>query len=232
MATHHEALFEAPAAHAMAGAGQLRSSWKQDGTIASETDWEMAGGAQAGSSAAPVSYCHFPSHRRRWLRELAELLAFPSVLAQPEHRPDLEAAAVWLRDHLARIGLHGTQVLPGAAGGLPCVYGEWLDAPGRPTLLLYGHYDVQPTGPLHEWHSSPFTATVSGAQLIARGASDDKGQLFIHLKALESWLRTAGRLPLNVKVWLEVGACSVVHCPIYPERTDLDIGSLDYAVSR
>ena len=88
-------------------------------------------------------------------------------------------------------------------GGHPSVYGDWLQAPGKPTLLLYGHYDVQPVDPLGQWRSPPFKATIVGENLYARGASDDKGQFFIHLKAVESYLRTTGQLPINIKVWLE-----------------------------
>jgi len=141
--------------------------------------------------------------RARWLAELDELLAFPTVSAQPRHRGDIEAAARWLARHLDAIGRRRAAVLPGPNGGAPSVYADWLGAPGKPTLLLYGHYDVQPAEPLAEWRTPPFRATVLGKHLYARGASDDKGQLFIHLKALESLLTTTGRLPLNVKVWLE-----------------------------
>src|SRR5579862_5380155 len=83
----------------------------------------------------------------RWLAELGELLAFPTVSAQPRHRPDLEAAARWLARHLAGIGMWHAQVLPGPNGGAPSVYADWLDARGRPTVLLYGHFDVQPVEP-------------------------------------------------------------------------------------
>lgn len=139
----------------------------------------------------------------RWLADLSDLLAFPSVSAQPWHRGDIDAAAHWLAGHLHRIGLRNVAVLPGPNGGAPSVYGDWLLAPGQPTLLLYGHYDVQPAAPADGWRTPPFRATVVGQNLYARGASDDKGQLFIHLKAVESLLAHAGRLPVNVKVWLE-----------------------------
>lgn len=148
---------------------------------------------------------HEPHHVRcsPWLTQLGELLAFPTVSAQPRHRADIGAAAHWLARHLATIGLHRARVLPGEHGGAPSVYGEWLLAPGKPTLLLYGHYDVQLAEPLAQWRTPPFEATISGDYLYARGASDDKGQLFIQLKAIESLLTATGRLPLNVKVWLE-----------------------------
>ncbi len=151
----------------------------------------------------PLRYSQRPEMRSRWLVELAELIAFPTISAQPQHRKDMRACVNWLARHLAEIGLQHIQILPGMNGGHPSVYGDWLQAPGKPTLLLYGHYDVQPIDPLGEWRSPPFKATNIGNNLFARGASDDKGQFFIHLKAVESYLRTTGRLPLNIKVWLE-----------------------------
>ena len=155
------------------------------------------------TTTAPLTYSRQSSRRDDWRDELGELLAFPTISAQPQHRRDIEAAAHWLKGHLARLGLHHVQVLPGPSGGAPSVYADWLLAPGQPTLLLYGHYDVQPVDPLREWHTPPFRATRIGQNLFARGASDDKGQFFIHLKAVESYLATVGTLPINVKVWLE-----------------------------
>jgi acetylornithine deacetylase/succinyl-diaminopimelate desuccinylase-like protein len=153
--------------------------------------------------ATVLHYSRQQTRRECWLKELAELLAFPTISAIPKHRRDIEAAAYWLQRHLVRIGLHHAQVLPGPNGGAPSVYADWLFAPRQPTLLLYGHYDVQPVDPLREWHSQPFQATLIDQNLFARGASDDKGQLFIHLKAVESYLASLGALPINIKVWLE-----------------------------
>lgn len=150
-----------------------------------------------------LAYSRQPARREEWLRELEILLAFPSISTLAARRRDLAAAAHWLKRHLEGLGLYHAQVLPGIEGGAPSVYADWLLAPGRPTLLLYGHYDVVPVDPLSEWHTPPFQAIRSGQNLFARGASDDKGQFFIHLKAVESYLETVGRLPLNVKVWLE-----------------------------
>jgi acetylornithine deacetylase/succinyl-diaminopimelate desuccinylase-like protein len=155
------------------------------------------------TTTAPLTYSRQPSARDDWLRELGELLTFPTISAQPQHRRDIEAAAYWLKEHLTKLGLHHVQVLPGPNGGHPSVYANWLLAPGQPTLLLYGHYDVQPVDPLREWRTPPFRATHIGQNLFARGASDDKGQFFIHLKAVESYLATTGVLPINVKIWLE-----------------------------
>ncbi|MDM9580110.1 dipeptidase [Nostoc sp. GT001] len=152
---------------------------------------------------APLDYSQQTQQRSRWLSQITQLIAFPTISAQPKHRRDLQACAQWLARHLAELGLHNVQILPGIKGSIPSVYGDWLHAPGKPTLLLYGHYDVQPVDPLGAWQTPPFQATIIGENLYGRGASDDKGQFFIHLKAIESYLRTTGKLPLNIKVWLE-----------------------------
>src|SRR5438034_394399 len=154
-------------------------------------------------TTTPLTYSRQPSVRDDWLRELGELLTFPTISAQPQHRRDIWAAAHWLKEHLIMLGLHHVQVLPGPHGGHPSVYADWLLAPGQPTLLFYGHYDVQPVDPLHDWRTPPFQASRVGQNLFARGASDDKGQFLIHLKAIESYLKTVGSLPINVKFWLE-----------------------------
>jgi acetylornithine deacetylase/succinyl-diaminopimelate desuccinylase-like protein len=140
-------------------------------------------------------------HRSRFEDELLDLLRIPSVSAVPEHREDVRRAAGWLSDHLAQIGLR-TEVIP-VEGGHPLVYAEWLQAPGRPTVLCYGHYDVQPAEPLEEWTSPPFQPTRRGDDVVARGASDDKGQVFAILKAVEALLRGEGTLPVNVRLLIE-----------------------------
>src|SRR6266487_582197 len=155
------------------------------------------------ATISSLQYSQQSSNKRRWLHELSELLAFPTISAQPRHQRDIWAAAHWLKEHLTMLGLHHVQVLPGPNGGHPSVYADWLHAPGQPTLLCYGHYDVQPVDPLSDWRTPPFQATRIGQNLFARGASDDKGQFLIHLKAIESYLRTVGSLPINVKIWLE-----------------------------
>jgi acetylornithine deacetylase/succinyl-diaminopimelate desuccinylase-like protein len=145
---------------------------------------------------------HAREHREQYLASLHELLAIPSISTLPEREPDMQRAAAWLAEHLRRTGMEAVQLLP--TGGRPVVYGEWLGAgPGAPTLLAYGHYDVQPVDPLDEWHSPPFEPSVRGDMLCARGASDDKGQLFAVVSAIDACLKTAGRLPLNVKVIFE-----------------------------
>ncbi len=140
-------------------------------------------------------------NKERYLRELTDLLAIPSVSTDKEKVPDIQRCAQWVSDHMRSIGLQNVQVMPTA--GHPVVYGDWLNAPGKPTVLLYGHYDVQPAEPLELWTSPPFEATVRGENLYARGAADDKGQVFIHLKAIEAFLRNGGELPINLKLIIE-----------------------------
>ncbi|HLE97471.1 MAG TPA: dipeptidase [Candidatus Thermoplasmatota archaeon] len=135
------------------------------------------------------------------LEELKEFLRIPSVSAQPKHAKDVERAAQWVADALRRAGMPTVEVAPTA--GHPIVYAEWLGAPGAPTLLLYGHYDVQPPEPLDLWKSPPFEPTERGGDLYARGATDDKGQVFAHVKAIEAHLRAGQGLPVNVKVVIE-----------------------------
>lgn len=136
------------------------------------------------------------------LNALDKLLAFPTISADPACRPALLACARWLASYLQGMGMPEVFLLPGY-GGPPGVYAAWRGAPGKPTLLLYAHYDVQPPGDLRSWHSPPFRATRRGPFLYARGASDDKGQLMIMLSALERMLKKHGRLPVNLLVWLE-----------------------------
>ncbi|MBN1888558.1 MAG: dipeptidase [Thermoflexales bacterium] len=147
-----------------------------------------------------VSYA--VQHRDRFLQELVEFLGIPSVSAQAEHAADMQRAATWLAEHLRGLGLTNVQTSP--TPGHPVVTGEWMAAGAeRPTLLIYGHYDVQPPEPLELWISDPFQASVRETMLYGRGVSDDKGQLFIHLKAIEAYLATSGRLPINLKLLLE-----------------------------
>jgi acetylornithine deacetylase/succinyl-diaminopimelate desuccinylase-like protein len=135
------------------------------------------------------------------LVQLLDFLRIPSVSALPEHKADLERAARFVETALERAGLPIVRVIHGE--GHPLVYGEWGGQPGKPTLLLYGHYDVQPPDPLEEWHSPPFEPQVRGQNLYARGASDDKGQLWILIKAVEYLLRRDRRLPVNIHFLIE-----------------------------
>jgi acetylornithine deacetylase/succinyl-diaminopimelate desuccinylase-like protein len=141
-------------------------------------------------------------NQSHFLAELKDLLRIPSVSTLPEHREDVRRAAQSLERELTRIGMENVQVIETA--GHPLVYADWLHAAGKPTCLCYGHYDVQPTDPLDEWVSPPFEPTERNGNLYARGAVDDKGQMYMHVKALESLLQTnAGKLPLNIRVILE-----------------------------
>ena len=141
-------------------------------------------------------------HRRGFLETLLEFLRIPSVSTLPEREPDMRRAAEWLAERLRRSGMKGVEIL--ATPGHPVVYGEWLGAGEKaPTLLAYGHYDVQPVDPVEEWQTDPFQPTIRGDDVVARGASDDKGQLLAVVAAAEAYLQGAGRLPLNLKVMFE-----------------------------
>ncbi|HYH44052.1 MAG TPA: M20/M25/M40 family metallo-hydrolase, partial [Thermoanaerobaculia bacterium] len=137
----------------------------------------------------------FRDNAARIRAELCEFLRIPSVSTQPEHRADLERAAEWLAGSLRSAGL-SAEIHPTA--GHPVVLGEWRGAAGAPTVLIYGHYDVQPAEPLALWQSPPFEPAERDGRLYARGATDDKGQLFLHVKALQAHLATRGTLPVNV----------------------------------
>ena len=144
--------------------------------------------------------------------ELFAFLRIPSVSAKSEHDADVVRAAEWLRNSLEEAGLKGTVH---STPGHPVVIGEWRGAPGAPTVLVYGHYDVQPAEPLELWTSPPFEPTIRNGNIYARGSVDDKGQLFLHVKALEAHLKTRGKLPVNVVVIAEgeeeVGSDNLEH---------------------
>ena len=137
----------------------------------------------------------------RFLEELKAFLRLPSISALPEHAADTRRAAEWVAGRLGAAGLAEVALLP--TGGPPLVTGAWRGAPGRPTVLVYGHYDVQPVDPLDAWTSPPFQPEVRKGRLYARGASDDKGNVLIPILAVEALLRTAGALPVNVVFFLE-----------------------------
>ena len=139
--------------------------------------------------------------RDRYVDELKQYLAIPSISALPEHQGDVRRAAEWTADQMRQIGLQNVRLLE--TPGNPIVYGEWLNAPGAPTILFYGHYDVQPVDPVNLWDTPPFEATVRDGELYARGAADDKGQVFMHFKAVEAYMKQAGALPLNMKFFIE-----------------------------
>jgi acetylornithine deacetylase/succinyl-diaminopimelate desuccinylase-like protein len=140
-------------------------------------------------------------NRERYLDELKALLAIPSISALPEHAGDVRRCAEWCVDEMRRVGLQNARLIE--TPGNPVAYGDWLHAPGAPTILFYGHYDVQPVDPLNLWESPPFEATIRDGEIYARGAADDKGQVFMHLKAVEAHLKQNGKLPVNIKFMLE-----------------------------
>ena len=140
-------------------------------------------------------------NRDRYIDEMKRFLAIPSISALPAHAADVRACAEWTADEMRRIGLH--QVRLEETPGHPVVYGEWLGAPGAPTILFYGHYDVQPVDPVNLWTSPPFEATVRDGEIYARGAVDDKGQVFMHFKAVEAHIKQTGGLPVNMKFVIE-----------------------------
>jgi acetylornithine deacetylase/succinyl-diaminopimelate desuccinylase-like protein len=146
--------------------------------------------------AAPMDTSFVNRERDRLLRELIDFLSIPSVSALPAHASDCRRAAEWLRDELLRLGCPTVEVIEG--NGHPVVWAEGPRVPGRPTLLIYGHYDVQPPDPLEEWVSPPFEPAIRDGRLYGRGAADDKGQVFCVLKAYESVLDAEGQPPLNV----------------------------------
>src|ERR671915_2355829 len=141
------------------------------------------------------------TNRDRYLDELKEYLAIPSISALPQHKEDVRRGADWTADEMRAAGMQNVTLID--TPGHPVVYGDWLGAEGAPTILFYGHYDVQPVDPLELWESPPFEATVRDGEIYARGAADDKGQVFMHFKAIEAHLKQNGRLPVNLRIILE-----------------------------
>ena len=148
---------------------------------------------------APLAYAQ--DHQQDSLEDLKTILRIPSISTLPENKSDMEKTARWIVDHLETLGFESTSILP--TGGHPVAYGEWLKAGAdAPTILIYGHYDVQPPDPLEMWTSGPFDPVIRGDDLFARGASDMKGQLVAHLNAVKAMLQTTG-LPVNLKYMIE-----------------------------
>ncbi|MGH9468419.1 MAG: dipeptidase [Terriglobales bacterium] len=141
----------------------------------------------------------------RFLKELIELLRIPSISTLPAHKADMRRAFDFLAAQMRAIGLEHVQALlpPEWPDGNPLLYADWLHAPGAPTVLFYGHYDVQPPDPIAEWTSPPFEPVVRNGNLYARGATDDKGQMFAQLKAVQAWMQSGTKLPVNVKFLIE-----------------------------
>ena len=144
---------------------------------------------------------YIDSHRESNLEELSEFLRIPSVSTKSEHKPDIERAADWVAEKLRAAGVDKVEIAQTKLH--PIVYGESTHQPGKPTILFYGHYDVQPAEPLNLWTSPAFEPTVRDGNLYARGTADDKGQVHIHLKALEAIYKVEGKLPFNIKAIVE-----------------------------
>src|SRR4030081_2681053 len=144
---------------------------------------------------------YYEQHRTEFLEGLKAFLRIPSISTLSEHKPDIRRAAEFALNALRTAGMTSAELIEGE--GNPLVYAEWLGAPGKPTILFYGHYDVQPPDPLDEWRSPPFEPSIRNDNIYARGSADDKGQVYILIKAVDGLLKQHGRLPVNVKFLIE-----------------------------
>ena len=140
-------------------------------------------------------------NQEQFIEELKELLRIPSISTHQENKNDINRAAKFVADKLKQAGLNRVEIFK--TEGHPLVYGDWLGAPGKPTVLVYGHYDVQPVDPIELWNSPPFEPVIKDGKIWARGATDDKGQMFMHIKSVESFFKGKGSLPVNVKFIIE-----------------------------
>lgn len=141
------------------------------------------------------------SNKDKYVEELKDFLRIPSISTNAANKEDVARCAQYVSQQMNKSGLQNVQVFPTA--GHPVVYGEWLGAPGKPTVLYYGHYDVQPVDPVNLWSSGPFEPTIKDGYIYARGSSDDKGQVFLNLKSVEAHMKINGKLPVNVKFMIE-----------------------------
>ncbi|MGB5530232.1 MAG: dipeptidase [Ignavibacteriaceae bacterium] len=146
-----------------------------------------------------VSYIN--SHKESYIEELKELLKIPSISTLAENKRDMITAAEFVLGKLRTAGMENVKIIE--TKGHPLVYADWLNAPGKTTVLIYGHYDVQPVDPINLWNSPPFEPTIKEGKIYARGATDDKGQMYMHIKSVEAFMKTQGKLPLNVKFIIE-----------------------------
>lgn len=144
---------------------------------------------------------YIKENNANYLNELIEYLKIPSISTLEENKGDMQVCASFVADKLKAAGMNRVEIFQSA--GHPLVYGEWLEAPGQPTVLFYGHYDVQPVDPIELWDSPPFEPVIKEGKIWGRGTSDDKGQNFVHIKSVEAFFKTTGRLPVNVKFILE-----------------------------
>ncbi|ADH98648.1 dipeptidase [Salisediminibacterium selenitireducens] len=171
---------------------------------------------------------YLKTHREQNLARLNEFLSIPSVSTTSAHKDDVLKAGEFVRDYLNEIGFDKVEIKE--TGGHPLVYGEWIGNPDAPTALFYGHYDVQPAEPLELWDSEPFEPEIRNGRLYARGASDDKGQVFMHLAVFEAYMKTEGKLPVNVKVIIE-GEEEIGSANLYPFLKDnRDLLKADFAL--
>jgi acetylornithine deacetylase/succinyl-diaminopimelate desuccinylase-like protein len=152
------------------------------------------------SDPRTIALAYAQQNRDRFLEDLKEVLSIPSISTSADFKAEVLRAALWVADHLRGLGIENVELIP--TGGHPVVYGEWLNRPGAPTVLIYGHYDVQPPDPLDLWETPPFEPTVRGENIFARGASDMKGQVIAVFKAIEAALKT-GQMPVNLKFMIE-----------------------------
>jgi acetylornithine deacetylase/succinyl-diaminopimelate desuccinylase-like protein len=144
---------------------------------------------------------YLAEHKAQFLDELLDFLRIPSISALPEHAADVQRAGAWVAKRLEAFGIENVEIMP--TGGHPVVYGNWLHASGKPTIMIYGHFDTQPVDPLDLWESPPFEPVIRNDCIFARGASDDKGNLFAAILAVEALLKTEGKLPVNIKFFFE-----------------------------
>jgi acetylornithine deacetylase/succinyl-diaminopimelate desuccinylase-like protein len=144
---------------------------------------------------------YLESHQEQFLEDLKAVLRIPSVSTEPRYKEDMLRCARHVADDFKKAGMTRVEIVPTA--GHPVVYAEWLGAPGKPTALLYGHYDVQPVDPLELWQTPPFEPTIRDGKLYARGACDDKGQVYMHVAAIQAHLKVNGKLPINLKCVIE-----------------------------
>lgn len=144
---------------------------------------------------------YIKNNNENYIEELKDFLRIPSISTLPENKDDIKKCAEFVADKLKDAGMSRVEIFK--TEGHPIVYGEWLGAPGKPTVLIYGHYDVQPVDPLDLWDSPPFEPVIKDGKIYARGATDDKGQIFMHIKSVEAYFKTTGSLPLNIKFLIE-----------------------------
>ena len=144
---------------------------------------------------------YIKNNKDRYIEELKEYIRIPSISTLKSSIPDIKKCSRFVADSLKKAGMKKVKIIP--TSGHPLVYGEWMEAPGKPTVLIYGHYDVQPVDPIELWKSPPFEPVIKSGKIWARGADDNKGQNFIHIKSVEAFLKTTGKLPVNIKFLIE-----------------------------